>query len=295
MERAHPNSAYDREVVTLVHRGSVGDAQWETATRQLAAPLRAVVSRLQGYEERSPGGSVREELPSSHVVVIIETGPPLIQRRPTDTAGSRYVGGFVAGLGPGVTETRHDGLQRGIQINLTPSHARRVLGVPLHELAGRTVALTDLLAPGDRSLPQRIAEAPDWEHQTDIAERWVRDRLSRGPAADRRIAGALKAIVDSGGTVDIARVRQHAGLSRPHLVRLFREHVGVPPKQFARLVRFDRIVTAIRTASTTAWAALAADVGCYDQAHLAREVRSLASMTPSALAELLGQSELPTG
>ncbi len=282
-------------MTTLVHRGAMGEAQWETATRQLAEPLRGVVNRLQGYEERCPGGSRRSELPGSHVVLIIETGPPIAQRRASDTQSTRHVGGFVAGLGPGLTETSHDGVQRGIQIDLTPGYARRVLGVPLSELAGQTVALTDLLGAADRSLPERIADAPDWERKTALAEGWVRRRLADGPAPDRRIAGALQTIVDSGGIADIAGVRERAGLSRPHLVRLFREHVGVPPKQFARLVRFDAIVAAIRDPAARGWAEIANRVGCYDQAHLVREVRSLAGMTPSALAELLGATTLPGG
>ena len=282
-------------MATRVDRGEAGGSQWVTATRRLGPAIRSVVRKVQGYEERSPGPAIRPELPGSHLVLVIETGPPLTLRGPGQSEAIHHRGGFVAGLGPGATDTMHDGLQRGIQIDLAPAHARRVLGMPLSELAGGTVALDDLLPAAERSLPERIADAPDWETKTAIAERWVLDRLDRGPAPDRRIAGALKMIVDSGGNVDIAAVQHETGLSRPHLVRLFRTHVGVPPKAFARFVRFDRIVDAIRAGGAESWAALAADVGCYDQAHLVREVRTLATMTPTALARLLGHSRLPSG
>jgi len=236
---------------------------------------------------------MRPELPGSHLVLIIETGPPLSLRGPGQSEVTRHRSGFVAGLGPGATETSHQGVQRGIQIDLSPAHARQVLGVPLSELAGRTVSLDDLLPARERTMPEQIADAPDWEAKTAIAERWVLDRLDRGRRPDRRIAGALQLITRSGGTIDIAAVQHETGLSRPHLARLFRTHVGVTPKSFARFVRFDRIVDAIRSDSAHRWAAIATQVGCYDQPHLAREVKALAGMTPTSLARLLGATSLP--
>lgn len=282
-------------MATRVDRVEAAGSQWVTATRRLDPAIRSAVRKVQGYEERSAGQSKRPELPGSHLVVIIETGPALGVRGPGQSEVTRHRGGFVAGLGPGTTETIHDGLQRGIQIDLSPVQARRILGVPLSELAGQSVSLDDLLPVAERTLPEQIADAPDWEAKTAIAERWVLDRLDRGRRPDRRIVGALKMIVDSGGTIDIAAVQRATGLSRPHLVRLFRTHVGVTPKAFARFVRFDRIVDAVRSGTAESWAVLAADVGCYDQAHLVREVKTLAGMTPTALARLLGDTRLPGG
>ena len=54
----------------------------------------------------------------------------------------------------------------------------------------------------------------------------------------------------------------------------------MPPKTVARLIRFERAVDLLRTSPGMRMADLAADCGYFDQAHLNREFRSLAEMTP---------------
>ena len=71
------------------------------------------------------------------------------------------------------------------------------------------------------------------------------------------------------------------GVTRQHLARAFARHVGVPPKMFARVARVRRALATARVATSVDWAALALDVGYYDQAHLAGEVRELTGRTPS--------------
>jgi AraC-like DNA-binding protein len=59
--------------------------------------------------------------------------------------------------------------------------------------------------------------------------------------------------------------------------------VGLPPKLVARIVRFERLTERVTTEPAVDWAAVAAACGYFDQAHLAREVRELAGVTPTEL------------
>ena len=267
-------------MVVISDRGAFGEMRWETATRVVDAGLRPVVRRLMGYDERTAGPSARAELPGARVVVILQTASPIA------VAGDR-VQAFVAGLGPGATLTEHDGHQQGVQLDLHPAQARRVLGVPLSELAGAVVSLDDLLRPDEAGFVDHVGNLRSWEARTAAVEAWVGRRWQRGRRPDPRIAGALATIDRAAGQVEIAEVGRAANLSRPHLVRLFREHVGVPPKLFARLRRFEAVQDRIREGRAS-WATLAAELGFSDQAHLAREVRALCDHTPTALAALLG-------
>jgi hypothetical protein len=54
----------------------------------------------------------------------------------------------------------YTGHQHGIEVNLTPPGAHVLLGVPMHEVAGRCVALEDVLGAAGRELPERLAAAP---------------------------------------------------------------------------------------------------------------------------------------
>ncbi|MGH1340982.1 MAG: helix-turn-helix domain-containing protein [Nannocystales bacterium] len=260
------------------------DASWMGATAPVDARLRSVIRKLVGYEEHTPGPSERAELPGSRVVVIVQTASPIELETAVGPAAPQA---FVAGLGPGSILTRHQGYQAGVQLDLHPGHARQVLGVPLSELAGSIVPLDDLLRPDESGFVDHIANLTSWPERTAAVERWVGLRWDRGRRADPRIAGALRTVEQCRGDVEIGALQARAHLSRPHLVRLFREHVGVAPKLFARLRRFEELQTRVREGSRS-WAQLAVELGFSDQAHLSREVRALSGHTPTELAAILG-------
>lgn len=264
----------------VVERARIGRVQWEMATREVAPGLRPAVRRLVGYDERTDGPSERDEIPGARVVLIVQTAAPL------ELGEGLRPQAFVAGLGPGATPTRHDGHQQGIQVDLHPGYARRILSVPLSELAGEVVDLDDLLRPDESGFVEHVAELGSWEARTGAVEAWLGRRWVRGRRPDPRVTGALQTLERHEGQIGVAALGQAANLSRPHLIRLFREHVGVPPKLFARLRRFEALQERIR-AGGASWSALAAELGFSDQAHLTREVRALCGRTPTALAQLL--------
>ena len=76
------------------------------------------------------------------------------------------------------------------------------------------------------------------------------------------------------------------GWSRQHLARRFRAEVGVGPKQLARVARLQRAVDHLQRVPDRAHAAplslagAAADLGYFDQAHMARDFRELAGLAP---------------
>ncbi len=73
------------------------------------------------------------------------------------------------------------------------------------------------------------------------------------------------------------------GWSHRRLIARYRDAVGLPPKLVARIVRFEHLTARIATEPAIDWGAAATACGYFDQAHLAREVRELADVTPTEL------------
>lgn len=73
------------------------------------------------------------------------------------------------------------------------------------------------------------------------------------------------------------------GWSHRRLIARYRDVVGLPPKLVARIVRFERLTAQLATAPAADWADMVTTCGYFDQAHLAREVRELADVTPTEL------------
>ena len=71
-------------------------------------------------------------------------------------------------------------------------------------------------------------------------------------------------------------------VSAKTLIRLFRDHVGLPPETTARLVRFEAALRLLRASGPGEGALVAAEAGYADQAHFVRELTSFAGTSPDA-------------
>jgi AraC-like DNA-binding protein len=280
-----------------IAQGALNGRRWERASREPCAELRPYVQRdLEGYDEWLPRPLHRRQFPEPFVVVIIEFGPPLRVTLGGDARTSaRSAGGFVVGLGDSFAITEHEGRQRGVQVDLTPTGARRLFGLPLSELTGRIVALRDLLPAETRSLAERLDAASDWPTRLRLVEDLLVHRIRSARVDTARVDWALAQIESSGGAVDVGSLARELGHSHKHLIALFHDQVGVTPKLLARLVRFERVIREARADVPTRFANLALAHGYFDQAHLARDVRRFTGLTPtearsslSELADLFG-------
>jgi len=92
------------------------------------------------------------------------------------------------------------------------------------------------------------------------------------------VAGALAAIRAGGGQEPVGALAHRLGTGRRTLERRFAEHVGLSPKGWSRLVRFNGVLGALAGRPALAQAAL--ESGYYDQAHFQHEFRALAGLTP---------------
>ncbi|RSZ39503.1 MULTISPECIES: helix-turn-helix domain-containing protein [unclassified Variovorax] len=89
-------------------------------------------------------------------------------------------------------------------------------------------------------------------------------------AGDGRQAGAIGELV------------KQSGYSHRRFIELFRDMTGIAPKQYARMLRFDRVLGEFALDATRPWVELALEAGYSDQAHFNREFLAIAGMSPQA-------------
>ena len=229
------------------------------------------VRSLAGWHERVDRPVVRREVPGGRIVLVISFGPPL------EVDGRSY-GSFVAGLHDRAAITEHAGVSHGVQAYLTPLGAARRFRLPWGGLANRGADLADLL-PDAGELAERLYEAPGWPARLALLESYVERRVVEAPPAPREIEWSWQRLLTTGGSVPVGSLAEEVGWSRRHLAARFREHVGLPPKALARILRFERAAGRLRAGAGLADAAL--DSGYYDQAHFNRDFREFAGVTPT--------------
>lgn len=141
-----------------------------------------------------------------------------------------------------------------------------VLRLPGHEVRDAVVPLTAVLSDAEA---RRVAESV-WCGRMPAELR---------PGADPRVAFAVRRIC-AGAPLDV--VAADVSVTGRQLRRLFTDHTGLGPKAVQRVARFQRFVRAA-DAGAVPLAEVAASAGYADQAHLTRETRQLAGVTPAVL------------
>jgi AraC-like DNA-binding protein len=175
-------------------------------------------------------------------------------------------------------------------LRLRRGAARTVLGISPAELAAGPVSLAALWGRRGHELEARLLTA--WASADPVTALGAvfRERLAGAGAPDL----AVLTTIDRAGRAGfgaVGRMARDAGVSERQLRRRFVSQVGMGIKQYARVMRFQQLLDAVRelkrrgSADSPAWAGLAYEYGFADQSHLIREVREFAGLTP---AELLG-------
>jgi AraC-like DNA-binding protein len=230
---------------------------------------------LEGWSQVDGTAATLREVPFPGVPVIFGLDGPW----EIDRSGSHEC--FVAGLHDVPTLVRGEREWSCIELRLTPLGARRLLGLPMHELRNRTVELDDVLH-GAGELADRLRDMPSWTDRFDLLETYLAHRLAAAGPPSPEVEWSWQRLVRTRGLVRIRELERETGWSPRRLIARFKEEIGLAPKAAARVIRFDRAATVLRRGSATSLAALAYECGYADQPHLNREFRELAGTTPAA-------------
>jgi AraC-like DNA-binding protein len=143
------------------------------------------------------------------------------------------------------------------------------------------VLLDTLWGANASRITDRLWEARSPFDRFRILERALleqaRGRLEAHPA----VRYAVSMFDRCAGSIPVATVVDRIGLSQRHFVDLFRHEVGVSPKMFCRVRRFNDVLRRIERSTEVDWTDVALSCGYFDQPHFIHDFRSFAGMTPS--------------
>ena len=171
-------------------------------------------------------------------------------------------------------------------VRFHPWGAAPFLGFSGAELQDRLTSLDDVVAPLERELSMLDDESSESARFDAICARLTR-QLGRARGVDSRVAALMGLIDGKPEPFTVRGLARHAGLGVRRVQAIFRDEVGLSPKQLHRIHRYQRALAIRRAEPRLTWSAIATRAGYHDQAHLNHDSRDIAGHTP---AELLGAS-----
>jgi AraC-like DNA-binding protein len=230
-------------------------------------------------EDSLPASGIQRIIPDGRPELILNFGQPFESY--TDGIWKSQPECFFVGQITGPLLLRPSGPAGMLGITFRPNGATQLLRLHMCELTDSAIALADLSRRLFRelervrhlsSLPQALAALDPILHA--FAEQTRID--------DNPVSYAVSAIERTNGLMSVRDVADRIGWSTRQLQRRFKESVGISPKLFGRMQRFQRVFRSMESPAPD-WVNAAVRCGYYDQAHLIRDFREFSGKTPTAL------------
>jgi AraC-like DNA-binding protein len=255
---------------------------WRVACLEPEGLLAPYVSGFYAYDECGTSFRRRRELPDGSAVLIFNFGAELRVEHPRNMRRVFGAGqGFYSGASATYAVTETDGAQAGAQIKFTLLGARLFLGLPLEEFGDALIDAPQAFGRQARELRDRLAETRSQDKRVRVLMQAAAPKLGSDDEIALGLGFAFRRL--SRADIRIADVAREIGMSRERFSKAFRREFGLSPKTFARVRRFARAVNVRRQEPSLTGAALAAQCGYVDQAHMIHDFREFSGSAPAAL------------
>ncbi len=155
----------------------------------------------------------------------------------------------------------------------------------LSELTDRIEDIDSIWGLDGREIEERICQAATFEERVAIIETIFTARLKSNKKFDISIIEAARLIVGKDGALPIRQVAELIGVSERRLEREFKQKIGVSPKMFSRIIRFQKLLKSLESGGSEGLLDKALEFGYYDQAHMVHEFKEFAGKSPTTFIE----------
>lgn len=247
-------------------------------------PLGQFIESFIYYHDYNPAHNLERFLPDGNVNIVIDLTdyPKYIYDNTTlkEIQTCRHV--WFSGI-----RNRYITIASGRQaemfvINFHKGKSYPFVQMPLHEMTDCVVD-GDLVLPGEiMEIREKILEAPSIQQKFMVVEKFLASRFKDRLIVNPFIDFAVNKIVQLPSRLSIAQVSEKVGYSQKHLIKLFKDHVGMTPKGFLKIIRFQKAIMEIAADKKPSWTGIAFESGYYDQAHFINDFREFSGFTPAA-------------
>jgi len=222
-------------------------------------------------------------LPNGCIEIIMNLGAEPIKVYADDDDTQSKIDGDVLISGLHTTPFVIGSSCRGAALGICfkPGGAYPILGFPADHLMDKHISLLDVWPIFAQDLHERLLETSDILTRFRLVEQSLIRCIMSDHILHPAVAFALKAFQSQNCSTSVLGLTDQIGLSSKRFIDLFRTQVGLTPKQYLRVQRFQQVLYHIHHRETFAWSDLALAYGYHDQSHFIRDFRALAGVTPT--------------
>ena len=166
-----------------------------------------------------------------------------------------------------------------ILIVFKPHGVKSFFNFPITELLNENLSLRDLLNNETIELEDKLFNSPNNRQRITLLENFLIKRLIHNNEFER-VEHALKIIENSKGQIKAQDIAHEVCLGIKQFERTFSKYVGINPKKYASIVRFQNVIQMRRKYDNSSMFQLAFDNGYYDHAHFIHDFKNFTGLSP---------------
>lgn len=249
-----------------------------------APALRHLVRYYYQVETRLDGRTVLQPVPARSPQAIEFTfGTPYkVHRLDRGSVENAHTVALIGAQTFRRVELVMHGKVEAFTIVFQPGGIFALFSVPAEKLTNDHFDGEAALGRGPRELARRLGDAGSFAARVSLADEYL---IRRRPAADAIVgtARAARHIHLSSGCVRVSDIALKAGVGMRQFERRFRYEIGIAPKLYARIVRFEAALRRRAAAPETRWIEIAHALGYHDQMHMVHDFKRLSGDSPNAI------------
>ncbi len=217
-------------------------------------------------------------LPSGCLQVILNLARNFLLDCPTGSRDRRMPPALIVGARSVYEIVDASDMADLIGIVFAPGGFVSFAGDAVHHFSNQSVPLADVWGSSSDCLRDHLLQLTGPKARLDCLERFLADRLPAQPSMNRMVEFAVDRFRSRPHIATVRDVARSTGWSERRFSQVFREQVGLSPKTWCRIQRFQRAVRQLHAGVDVRWAELALDCGYYDQSHFANEFRAFSGI-----------------
>jgi AraC-like DNA-binding protein len=166
-------------------------------------------------------------------------------------------------------------------VHFKPGGAVAILGIPASEFQDAHTDLRAIWGPAATELRERLCALKEPADRFGLLEQTLIGRLINDPNRHGAVRVALDVLMRTHGQAKTRDVARAVDLSQRRFIELFAREVGLAPKLFGRIQRFQHALSRSQCETGADWAQLAIECGYFDQSHLIRDFVAFTGVSPN--------------
>ncbi|AVI51028.1 hypothetical protein C5O00_07495 [Pukyongia salina] len=165
-------------------------------------------------------------------------------------------------------------------ITFKPGFSYPFINQSLHQLNNKVLPATEIFGASVLQLRKELMNINPGDSKIRYASSWLMSILTDVSFSEEIIRHFVSEIQAAPDLVNLNNIAKRSGYSQKQFIHLFKKYVGLTPKQFHKIVRFNEILLAIHSKEEIDWIKIAVGCGYYDQAHFIKDFQEFSGLNP---------------